>query len=520
MVTTKNNQPIITIGNRYSSVDNLPYGASTALYDHVSYDVPGAEWVIATKPGWDGKKHLFKKNKREPSQGTFLTGLLSYVAEFIYKEFGLIPKVVDNRKKPEKNLNIQWNDKKYSLREYQSKVVSNCIEKSRGIIECATGGGKTIIVAKIIQELGVSPFIFYVLTKDLMYQSQERLQDAMPGTKIGIIGDGNCDIQDINIMTVQTATRAYDKDLKADLKKEEDIDEEELQQIKEEDLSHIEKRKQDITNLVENAVGIYFDEAHHAPCATAKDIILLSPNAYYTFGGSATPCREDNADLLLEGLFGKKRCHITASFLISEGFLVRPDIYFIKLSKEAERVDTYNEDYEKNIVENIERNNHIISIAKSLTERKLPTMILVRRVDHGKYLAEKIPGARFVYGDSAKKHRKDSLKEFADREFPVLVATVIADEGLDIPILSALVLAGGGKSKTRCKQRIGRVIRKHKDKKCALVFDFIDNGRWVRKHSHRRKKILEEESEFNIKVLKSFKSEPTEPEAPKKGLLF
>jgi len=84
---------------------------------------------------------------------------------------------------------------------------------------------------------------------------------------------------------------------------------------------------------------------------------------------------------------------------------------------------------------------------------------------------------------------------------PICAHNTIADEGLDIPSLSALIMAGGGKSPTRAKQRVGRVIRKGSP--FALVYDFIDLGKWTKKHSRARINILQEEPEFKVSTIKA-----------------
>jgi superfamily II DNA or RNA helicase len=56
-----------------------------------------------------------------------------------------------------------------------------------------------------------------------------------------------------------------------------------------------------------------------------------------------------------------------------------------------------------------------------------------------------------------------------------LIASKIFDQGIDIPELDALILAGSGKSSARALQRIGRVIRSYPSKKWANVIEFWDN---------------------------------------------
>jgi superfamily II DNA or RNA helicase len=83
-------------------------------------------------------------------------------------------------------------------------------------------------------------------------------------------------------------------------------------------------------------------------------------------------------------------------------------------------------------------------------------------------------------------------------ELDVLVASKIFDQGIDIPELNSLVLAGSGKSSARALQRIGRVIRKGKDKKDAIVVDFYDQCKYLREHSKARKNIYMTEPGFKI----------------------
>ena len=79
-----------------------------------------------------------------------------------------------------------------------------------------------------------------------------------------------------------------------------------------------------------------------------------------------------------------------------------------------------------------------------------------------------------------------------------VIASSIFDEGVDVRPLSALILAGAGKSQTRALQRIGRVIRAYEGKKDAIVIDFFDDSKYLRKHSQARRKIYRTEPKFEI----------------------
>ena len=486
---------VITIQNVWSFVNGITEEMADDLYEFLSFEKPGAAFV--TIDGWDGKRHLFyKRNYR------FLTGLTYKVYKRLEDHFGVKCKIIKKCKEHQKTLDYKWNHLVYPLRDYQKDIIKKCLKKKRAVIGAATGSGKTIVASRLIQKIGVSPFIFYVLTKDLLYQSKKRLEDSILGLEVGVIGDGICNIRDVNIMTVQTACRAFD--IISQNKKENqelDIGQSNLKKLKSESMAHIEnkEKRKKIKSLINNAKGIYADEIHHYASRICEKVLLLSPKAFFRYGGSATPIREDNAYLIIEGCFGRKTIEITASDLIKKGYLLQPHISFIPLSKNNRQyVDTMTQDREIHIVDNEERNDAIIQIAKKTREKGLSTLILIQTIDHGKDLLDRIDGAEFVYGSTAKKKRRDLLERFEKGDLKTLIASIIADEGIDLPILSVLIIAGGGKSQTRVKQRVGRVIRKGSP--YSFVFDFQDIGRWTAKHSRIRRKILREESEFIVKT--------------------
>ena len=72
-------------------------------------------------------------------------------------------------------------------------------------------------------------------------------------------------------------------------------------------------------------------------------------------------------------------------------------------------------------------------------------------------------------------------------------------EGLDIPRLDCLILAGGGRSSTRAFQRIGRVLRLYPGKTRGIVFDFEDATPMLRRHSDIRKKLFRTEPKWELK---------------------
>ena len=428
-------------------------------------------------------------------EGThFPTGLVSKAIEYFKSKY-VNCKVYDKRTKVEPSLSLSINEEKFELRDYQKDVIDKALYAERGIIKMATGGGKTPTVAGIISKANISPFVFYVTSKDLLKQAKSELQKFVlcngSHLDVGVIGDGQCDIKDINVMTVQTAVRACGMKYKK-------FDDEE--ESKEKGIS--EKYRDDIKNLITCAKGIYVDECHHVRSESCQIISDMSVNARLRYGGSATPYRDESDDILIESCFGRNICDINASFLINAGYLIKPDVYFVPINNMRGRgFGTYVTAYKKAIVKNSVRNDIIVKVAEQFVNNGRVILILCRYIEHGKMLEKLIPGSVFLHGAHSSKKRKEHLDKIRKRKASVTISSIIFDEGIDVKPLDTLILAGSGKSATRALQRIGRILRTFPGKDEATVIDFMDNCKYMLSHSKRRKKIYKTEPEFNIDQL-------------------
>jgi superfamily II DNA or RNA helicase len=71
-------------------------------------------------------------------------------------------------------------------------------------------------------------------------------------------------------------------------------------------------------------------------------------------------------------------------------------------------------------------------------------------------------------------HRLAAVQGLRDGRLRCILATQLADEGLDVPRLDRLHLTFPGKHDGRIIQQIGRTIRIHDDKDDAIVYDYVD----------------------------------------------
>ena len=438
----------------------------------------------------------------------FPSGLASK-AKAVFQRNGIQVALVDSRPVFTPNLKytlaktivIDGNVLPFALRQYQRKAVNQAISRQRGVLRAATGAGKTNMSAAIFVEVDAKPAIFYVPSKSLLHQAKAQFQKIIldrtgKPAKIGIIGDGFCDIQDINIMTTQTASMACDVKYKS-------FDDEQQK----EDQSKLVSRRKDILELITNAQCIIMDQVHHAASQSGFQMISdYSVNAKYRWGVSATPNRDLADDILIQACFGKQFANISASYLIRNKFLVSPKIHMIDIRQGMPKDQSnYQTVYKQGIAENTIRNSIVANLAIYCQKQDRNLLILVKNIQHGNLLQQMIPGSMFLHGSHSQQERKTriDLMKKRDKSARITIASTIFDQGLDVPSLDALILAGGGKSASRALQRIGRVIRLYtypdgSKKTDAIVFDFEDHAKYLLQHSKKRRKMYQSQDAFQI----------------------
>jgi len=454
-----------------------------------SFWMEGAEHTDRYKKGqWDGRKRLLKQRKTIE----FPTGLLSRVQEVLDRR-KIRYEIIQTAPAPKPSLKLTLHD--IQLRDYQKESVKAAIKEGRGVLQMATGAGKTVVAAAIIAKLG-QPALFFVHTKDLLYQAKNYFKRILD-VPIGQIGDGIVEIQPITVATIQTTSRAFGMK----------IPKEELSEI-EEDATPVTAREQiaAIVNKCQSTPLVFFDECHHLPASTCYAIAMKTEAAFYRFGLSATPYRSDRQDLMIEAAAGHKIFKVDSSFLIQKGYLVRPRIFFIPIASTLprKRFIRYPTVYTQEVVENPKRNQIIAEFARKYGEQGRSVLVLVTQVKHGKILNGLLPDAILLTGQDTSDMRNRTLDALRDKTQNVVIATTLADEGLDIPGLEVLILAGAGKSETRALQRIGRALRKTPTKHEALVIDFYDQANYLEVHSRKRFEIYQTENEFNLTMEDTF----------------
>ena len=429
---------------------------------------------------------------------SFPTGLYSKVID-VLQENKVKYDTIDKRMSPNESKPLKLHE--VTPYDFQDELIDMAVEHQRFVIQVATGGGKTVIAAGILAKLNM-PSIFVVHTGDLFEQAYDELS-RMLKVPIGRIGGGVCDIQKINVCMIQSIHAALGKEYQP-------FDDVEKEFMKDDEIvKKSSQRNQTVIDFLKTVKVILIDECHHLRADSYIETMKACKNAFYRGGLSATPHSGDGKDVILQAYAGKIIGQISASYLIERGLLVQPTIYILngnKVDKYIFSRKQYNAIYKKYIVNNAFRNKKILECVERFQELDKTVLITVTTKKHGQILQKMIRTngyeCEFIYSGVDRMQRKVHINNVRQRKLKIIIGTSLADEGLNIPALDALILAGGGKSPTRMRQRIGRVLRLAKGKKEAVVVDFKDHVRYLLGHFKKRKEMCQTESKF--KIVESF----------------
>ena len=259
---------------------------------------------------------------------------------------------------------------------------------------------------------------------------------------------------------------------------------------------------------------IIVDEAKHGPARIWQKIIDGCKGLRYGF--DATPwCddRERNEELRklfrgnqfeikreeLQGVLAHATVHMSSA---SDRFIEdRIDDRIEKLFNERKRYMRIRHEElramcaweaitEIGICENMARNAMAIMFANCSHG---PTLVLVPRVTLGEEYARMIEGSVLVHSKMKKSLRKQAMDDFRAGRITKMIATSLADEGLDLPNVHTLVMVSGGRSAQKTIQRASRALRRAPGKDHAMIYDFTDKFHPMAiAHSKKRIKCYKE----------------------------
>jgi superfamily II DNA or RNA helicase len=246
------------------------------------------------------------------------------------------------------------------------------------------------------------------------------------------------------------------------------------------------------------------DECHHLPAETWFAVAARAGGIVW--GLSATPWSDPDRDATLEKFFeGIQNFHtIERDRVLASGHLAKGRVFMHDLDGDGEFDEQINAlvkveverrcrtmrfvpkfEHERRakwqitqafIQQNRVRNAHAVCTATTAIANGRSVLTLVGSIAHGEEIVAAVPGSVLAHSKMGIKARRATMAAFRSGELKHMVATSLADEGLDCPVASELILLAGGRSAAKIEQRSGRVMRPHGDKEFGTVHDYIDRG--------------------------------------------
>lgn len=449
----------ISVYNTTCKISDFNTAEVNKLYEFLSVKHPRARFMKSVREGhWDGIYRYLNRYRM-----TFPTGFLPKVINFLLKQSipytiedcRIIPTKLDNF--PSANI---------ELFPYQQRIFELIKERNRGVIWLPVNAGKTYLAMKLVEYKAVRT-LWIVPLEEIFKQTKVLLEESF-NTKVGLIGMGYKVIKSpITLAMIQTLSRNHSAEY--------------------------------INMLSNNFDLVLFDEVHHSGRNTySKTISAL--DIYYKFGMSGTPKHRDIIDIMsLEATFGDILVKMDSKKLQEFGVSALPDVRMITIKNDPATKETYQDAYEDLIINNDKRNDIIAMLAKQNAAIDRRVLIMVDRILHGEIILEKlkqigVTKAAFIYGEDSPADRKKALDDFALGNIEILISSTILNEGVNIPAIDCVIVAGAGKSPVKTVQRVGRALRKRIGKDKAYIIDFYDEGnRYMKAHSEKRFKTYERE---------------------------
>jgi superfamily II DNA or RNA helicase len=460
-------------------IEGLSLDARKKLANSFKYENPYARYHPAVKLGrWDGMVSLFGLG------GVGFLSQLERIMEILSKLGIQIDDVEDLRLSA--NLNFTpvtenyWADQgkvwpkghpaagtPIMLRDYQVAAINLFLANPQSLQEIATGAGKTITTATLSQiSESIGRSIVIVPNKSLVEQTEEDF--IAVGLDVGVYYGDRKDLGKTHTICTWQSLNILDKKSK--------------------------NHEHDILTLAEFLDGVktvIVDEVHMAKAEVLKNLLTQNlSNAPVRWGLTGTVPKEKFESEQIFASIGPVVGGIKAHELQAIGVLSNCHVNVVQLI-DVPVFKAYSDEL-KYLVTDEDRMRYISKLIKQISETG-NTLVLVNRIDSGKFIVNELEDAVFVSGEVKTKDRKAEYDEVRTSTNKIIVATYgVAAVGINIPRIFNMVLLESGKSFTRVIQSIGRGIRKAEDKDFVQIWDITSTCKYAKKHLTERKKFYKD----------------------------
>ena len=353
----------------------------------------------------------------------------------------------------------------WTLRGYQRAAVDAVVEAGGGIVQAPCGAGKTVIGCALVARYN-TPALVLVHTRDLAAQWVDRLRKAC-GIDAGLVG--------------------YGKRRKGEAGDDARVVVASLQTLARWGWWRVHQWGQRFGLVIA-------DEAHHVPASTWGAVMAGLP-ARVRVGLTATPERPDGLTPILHWHLGATVAQIDPAVLEDAGSVLAPEVRTWR-APHVPMDGTESHERDRALAEHDGRNGGITTEARILVEQGRRVLLLVKLVAHARELAARLCAAGCdavaLVGEVKPRERAEIVERMRAGSVDVVVATSLADEGLDAPRLDALIMAAPCGNLGRVEQRIGRVCRPHEDGQAPIVVDVVDSWGPFQGYARRRARLYRE----------------------------
>ncbi len=365
-----------------------------------------------------------------------------------------------------------------TYREHQQKSIELALKNGRGLIIIPTAGGKTLIMAGIIESIRKSlndpDALAMVLVPSIQLVEQTSKDFEDYGIKKVTKWSGNNKL-DESASTIIAGNQFLLSD-KTDL------------------------------SVLSNVKILLVDEAHVVRKNNEINKIFNLIDTDYIFGFTGTLPSTPLDEWNIIGKIGPILYEEKTKDLKTKKYVSNFKIIVLNINHKNPPRFTPNplnptEAYSNEIdyLMNNQRRNEIIS--KIAHKIKNNTIIMVDRIDHGLNLEnelKKMCGDEkliyFIRGSTEMEEREQIRKLMEQKSNVVAVAvSKIFSTGINIPNLHNIIFASAGKAKIKIMQSIGRALRLHPTKQMAAIFDIADNTKYGTTHLKERLELYKKE---------------------------
>jgi len=362
--------------------------------------------------------------------------------------------------------------------EHQIKLVNRALNGRRSSLLACTAAGKSLSM--------------YVISRYLMEVEKKKILVIVPSTNLveQLYSDYHDDYGWVGAEDYCTLIHGDSKD-KLTAKQKRNLEELKLGEevmLKPVTISTWQSLQNKPDSFFTVFTAVIVDEAHGTRGAVLRDILDKCVNATdFKIGLSGTLPTEGLDAAWVEGALGRKEDIVRLKELVQKGILTPVEVItlivpYAQSIRATVCSKNYKEEYSL-ITNNGSRKrvmDLLISSGKIRTDEN--TVMLYKSkstlADMYKYLTETYPQFKYyvVQGDIETEEREKIRKEMENSTGNIIIATYgTMKQGVNIKLLHNLVLAEFSKSMYEVVQSIGRIVRAHKDKKLARVFDICDN---------------------------------------------